>query len=174
MNTVYVARKVTLTDSFKEHAEQKLKKLDRFFDDVEVRITVSAQKDIASVELTVPTNEITFRAEAQNADKLIALDEAIDNLIRRIRKNKTRLRKKVKESGFETAVEAAPVEEEVDYDVIRTKSVVLRPMSLDEAILQMNMLGHTFFVFLNGEDGVVNVVYRRNNGGYGVIVPEHK
>lgn len=170
MNTAYVARKVTLTDSFKERAEQKLKKLDKFFDDVKAQVTVSTQKEQASVELTVWANGMIFRAEAQDADKLDALDEAIENLIRRIRKNKTRLQKKVKESAFEVPAES--VAEEVDYDVIRTKEVPLRPMSLDEAILQMNMLGHSFFMFLNGETGDVNVVYRRNVDGYGVIVPQ--
>ncbi|MGI5855210.1 MAG: ribosome hibernation-promoting factor, HPF/YfiA family [Candidatus Merdivicinus sp.] len=170
MNTAYVARKVTLTDSFKERAEQKLKKLDKFFDDVKAQVTVSTQKEQASVELTVWANGMIFRAEAQDADKLDALDEAIENLIRRIRKNKTRLQKKVKESAFEVPAES--VAEEVDYDVIRTKEVPLRPMSLDEAILQMNMLGHSFFMFLNGETGDVNVVYRRNADGYGVIVPQ--
>ena len=169
MNTAYNARKVTLSDSFKERAELKLKKLDKFFDDVKTQVTVSAQKDIASVELTVWANGMIFRAEAKNADKLDALDEAIENLIRRIRKNKTRLQKKVKASGFELPEE--PVPEEVDYDVIRTKEVELRPMSVEEAILQMNMLEHTFFVFLDGETGEVCTVYRRNNGGYGVIVP---
>ena len=170
MNTAYVARKVTLPDSFKERAEQKLKKLDKFFDDVKAQVTVSTQKDEASVELTVWANGMIFRAEAQAADKLDALDEAIENLIRRIRKNKTRLMKKVKKSAFELPEENVP--EEVDYDVIRTKEVPLRPMSLDEAILQMNMLGHSFFVFLNGESGDVNVVYRRNVDGYGVIIPQ--
>ena len=170
MNTAYVARKVTLSDSFKERAELKLKKLDKFFDDVKAQVTVSTQKEQASVELTVWANGMIFRAEAQNTDKLDALDEAIENLIRRIRKNKTRLQKKVKASAFE--IPGEPVPEEADYDVIRTKEVALRPMSLDEAILQMNMLGHSFFVFLNGDSGDVNVVYRRNVDGYGVIMPQ--
>ena len=170
MNTAYVARKVTLSDSFKERAELKLKKLDEFFDDVKAQVTASTQKEQASVELTVWANGMIFRAEAQNTDKLDALDEAIENLIRRIRKNKTRLQKKVKASAFE--IPGEPVPEEADYDVIRTKEVALRPMSLDEAILQMNMLGHSFFVFLNGDSGDVNVVYRRNVDGYGVIIPQ--
>lgn len=170
MNTVFVARKMTLSDSFKERAEQKLKKLDKFFDDVKAQVTVSSQKDMATVELTVWAGGMIFRAEARSIDKLDALNDAIDNLIRRIRKNKTRLQKKVKESAFELPEE--PVAEETDYDVIRTKEVSLRPTHVDEAILQMNMLGHSFFVFLNAESGTVNVVYRRNNGGYGLIVPD--
>ena len=166
MNTTYAARKVTLTDSFKERAELKLKKLDKFFDDAKAQVTVSTQKDEASVELTVWANGMIFRAEAQNTDKLDALDEAVENLTRRIRKNKTKLLKKVKAFPEET------VAEEMDYDVIRTKEVPLRPMTVDEAILQMNMLEHSFFVFLNGETGEVNVVYRRNADGYGLIVPQ--
>ena len=170
MNTVFVARKLTLSDSFKERAEQKLKKLDKFFDDVKAQVTVSSQKEMATVELTVWAGGMIFRAEARSIDKLDALNDAIDNLIRRIRKNKTRLQKKVKASAFELPEE--PIPEETDYDVIRTKEVTLRPTHVDEAILQMNMLGHSFFVFLNAESGTVNVVYRRNDGGYGLIVPD--
>ena len=170
MNTVFVARKMTLSDSFKERAEQKLKKLDKFFDDVKAQVTVSSQKEMATVERTVWAGGMMFRAEARSIDKLDALNDAIDNLIRRIRKNKTRLQKKVKASAFELPEE--PIPEETDYDVIRTKEVTLRPTHVDEAILQMNMLGHSFFVFLNAESGTVNVVYRRNDGGYGLIVPD--
>ena len=170
MNTVFVARKMTLSDSFKERAEQKLKKLDKFFDDVKAQVTVSSQKEMATVELTVWAGGMIFRAEARSIDKLDALNDAIDNLIRRIRKNKARLQKKVKASAFELPEE--PIPEETDYDVIRTKEVTLRPTHVDEAILQMNMLGHSFFVFLNAESGTVNVVYRRNDGGYGLIVPD--
>lgn len=170
MNIVFATRKITLTDSFKERAETKLRKLDRFFDDVKTQVRVSAQKDVATVELTVWANGVIFRSESSDEDKLEALDQAIDTMIRRIRKNKTKLQKKVKSSGFDILEEDVP--EEAVYDVIRTKEVDLRPMTLDEAILQMNMLGHTFFLFLNGETGDMNVVYRRKIDGYGVIAPK--
>ncbi len=170
MNTAFVARKITLNDSFKERAEAKLKKLDKFFDDAKAQVTVSAQKELATVELTVWANGMVFRAEKSNESKMDALDESIDALIRRIRKNKTKLQKKVKASGFEPISEE--IHDEVEYDVIRTKEVDLRPMSEDEAILQMNMLGHNFFVFLNGQTGDVNVVYRRKTSGYGLIIPQ--
>ena len=165
MNTTYAARKVTLTDSFKERAELKLKKLDKFFDDAKAQVTVSTQKNQATVELTVWANNLIFRSEAKNEDKL----EALDTLIRRIRKNKTKLQKKVKASGFEILAEEIPEEE---YEVIRTKEVPLRPMSVEEAILQMNLLEHSFFVFLNGDTGEVNVAYQRNDDGYGILVPK--
>lgn len=170
MNTAFVARKITLNDSFKERAEAKLQKLDKFFDDAKAQVTVSAQKELATVELTVWANSMVFRAEKSNESKLDALDEAIDALIRRIRKNKTKLQKRVKASGFEPIAEE--IRDEAEYDVIRTKEVALRPMTEDEAILQMNMLGHNFFVFLNGVSGDINVVYRRKTAGYGLIIPE--
>ncbi|MEG2597692.1 MAG: ribosome-associated translation inhibitor RaiA [Oscillospiraceae bacterium] len=170
MNTVFVARKITLSDSFKEKAIGKLKKLDKFFDEVKAQVTVSAQKELAEVELTIWANGLIFRAEKVNESKLEALDSAIDTMIRRIRKNKTKLQKQVKASGFEMLPE--DISEESSYDVIRMKEVSLRPMTEEEAILQMNMLGHSFFVFLNGISGEINVVYRRNEKGYGIIVPQ--
>ena len=170
MKTAFIARKITLSDSFKEKAELRLKKLDRFFDDARAQITVSAQKDTATVELTLWAEGMIYRAEKQDHDKMDALDDAIDNLIRRIRKNKTRLQKKLKSSAFEVPVEAD--EDDASYEVIRTKEIALRPMTADEAILQMNLLGHSFFVYQNAETGDVNVVYRRSEDGYGLIVPK--
>lgn len=170
MNTAFIARKVTLSDSFKDKAEQRLRKLDRFFDDPRAQVVVSAQKDTATVELTLWADGMIYRAEKQDTDKMDALDDAVDTLIRRIRKNKTKLQKKVKSSAFEIPEETYP--EEDSFDVIRTKEVDLRPMTADEAILQMNLLGHSFFVYENAETGEVNVVYRRSADGYGLIVPQ--
>jgi len=170
MSTVFVARKINLSDAFKEKAERRLGKLDKFFDDFKTQVTVSTQKDTATVELTVWANNMVFRAERTDESKTEALDAAIETIIRRIRKNKTKLQKKVKASGFDNIPEE--FYEEAKYDVIRVKEVALRPMSEEEAILQMNMLGHNFFVFLNAASGDVNVVYRRKTEGYGLIVPE--
>lgn len=172
MNTTFIARKITLSDSFKQKAEQRLKKLDRFFDDPRVQILVSAQKDTATVELTLWADGMIYRAEKQDRDKMDALDDAVDTLIRRIRKNKTKLQKKVKSSAFEVASDLDSYPEEDSFDVIRTKEVELRPMTADEAILQMNLLGHTFFVYRDAETGETNVVYRRSEDGYGIIIPK--
>lgn len=169
MNTAFIARKITLSDSFKEKAEQRLKKLDRFFDDPRVQVVVSTQKETATVELTLWADGMIYRAEKQDTDKLEALDDALDTLIRRIRKNKTKLQKKVKASAFEVPEDAY---EEDPLDVIRTKEVELRPMTAEEAILQMNLLGHSFFVYEDAATGAVNVVYRRSEDGYGLIVPK--
>ena len=169
MNTSYIGRKITLPDAFKEKADARLKKLDKFFDDAEAEVKVSAQKDTATVELTIRADGIVYRAENSDTDKLDALDAAVDTIIRRIRRNKTRLQKKVKASAFD-AYEVPS--EEYSHDVVREKTVPLRPMTIDEAITQMTLLGHSFFMFENAESGIVNVVYRRSDSGYGVLIPE--
>ena len=168
MNTNYIARKITLPEAFKTKADARLAKLDKFFDDAVAEVKVSTQKDTATVELTIRADGMVFRAENSDADKLDALDAAIDTIIRRIRRNKTRLQKKLKVSAFEQ-IEAIP--DEYSYEVVREKVVELRPMSVEEAITQMTLLGHSFFMFENAETGVVNVVYRRSDSGYGVLIP---
>lgn len=167
MNTTFVAKKVTLTDSFQEYAETKLKKLDRFFDDASVQVKVSAQKDIALVEITLWSDGMIIRGEKSDRDKRIALDGAVDTVVRRIRKNKTRLQKQMKESAFDS--DLAVETEEGPFELIRRKEIELKAMTPEEAVLQMNLLGHSFFIFQNAEDGRVNVVYRRKEEGYGLI-----
>lgn len=169
MNTTYIARKITLPDAFKEKADARLNKLDKFFDDAKAEVKVSAQKDTATVELTIRADGMVFRAENSDADKMDALDGAIETLIRRIRRNKTRLQKKLKASAFDAN---DLVHDEYSHDVVREKEVSLRPMTVDEAITQMTLLGHSFFMFENAETGAVNVVYRRSESGYGVLIPE--
>ncbi len=172
MQITYIARKISLPDSFKQKAELRLHKLDKFFDDdAAAEVKVSAQKDTATVELTIRADGLVFRAENADADKLDALDAAADTIIRRIRRNKTKLQKKIKASAFEPA-DLLPPEEEYSHEIVREKEVELRPMTADEAITQMTLLGHTFFVFRSAENGEVNVVYRRGDGGYGMIIPK--
>ncbi len=168
MNTTYIARKITLPEAFKEKADARLQKLDKFFDDASAEVKVSAQKDTATVELTIRADGMVFRAENSDADKLDALDAAIDTIVRRIRRNKTRLQKKLKVSAFDSA---DFVSDEYSHEVIREKEISLRPMTVDEAITQMTLLGHSFFMFENAETGVINVVYRRSDTGYGVLIP---
>ena len=169
MNTTYISRKISLPDAFKDKANARLAKLDKFFgDDASAEVKVSAQKDTATVELTIRAGGMVYRAENSDVDKMDALDAAVDTIIRRIRRNKTKLQKKLKESAFEPA-EAVP--DEYSYEIVREKEVELRPMTTEEAITQMTLLGHNFFVYQNGDSGEINVVYRRSDGGYGVIIP---
>ena len=169
MKTTITGRKVTLKDSFKERVDRKLEKVSRFFSpEAEAAVTVHVEKGRQTVEVTIRDAGMIFRAEETAPDMLDALEKVMDVLIRQIRKNKTRLEKRMKESDFSIL----PYDEEPDelpYDVVKSKRFSLKPMSVDEAILQMNLLEHIFFVFLNMDTGLVNVVYRRNDGNYGLI-----
>ncbi len=166
MNTTIVGRKVNLRQSFKDFAEKKLSKLDKFFNDTaESTLTVTVEKNYHKVELTVFDAGMAFRAE-QCADAMEeALDVAVEAIIRQIRKNKTRLEKRLRNHAFDTAEPYA----DKNYEVIRRKQVSLNPMTVDEAIMQMELIGHMFFVFADAENGNTSIVYRRNDGGYGVI-----
>lgn len=173
MKTTITAKKMQVPQNFSEYAESKINaKLSKFFgDEAEAKIVMSELKDKIILELTVKYNSIIFRSERTAADKNDALDEAVDKIIRQIRKNKTKVEKKLKESAFKEAF-AEPVEEVSDYNIIKEKKFKLRPMDVEEAILQMNMLGHTFFMFMNAKTGTINVVYKRADGNYAVLEPD--
>lgn len=174
MKITITGRKCSPRDSFKEHAEKKLAKIEKFFGaDVEAKVTVTVEKSSQTVEITVNNNGIIFRSQERAANMNEALDKCVDTLIRQIRKNKTRIEKKLREGSFDAfADEAEAVQEEVEFELVRNKTVILKPQSVEEAILQMNLIGHQFYVFLNEENNEVNVVYRRSDTGYGLISPE--
>ena len=171
MKVTIAAKKLNISQAFTDYAEQKLgAKLDRFFpDDAEAKITLAERRDLIIVELTVKYNGIIYRAEQTARDKNDALDVTVDRIIRQIRKHKTKVEKSLRENAF---AGLAPEPEESDYEVIRYKNFRMKPMSVEEAILQMNLLDHTFFMFKNEKTGLVNVVYKRDEGNYAVLVPE--
>lgn len=175
MKTTITAKKMSVPQNFTEYAETKIDaKLSKFFeDDADVKIVMSEVKNQIVIELTVRYNSIIFRAERTATDKNDALDSAIDKIIRQIRKNKTKVEKKLKDTAFKEAF-AEPVEEVAEYDVIKEKKFQLRPMDVEEAILQMNLLSHAFFMFLNAKTGAVNVVYKRADGAYGLLAPDNE
>ncbi|MDP4151950.1 MAG: ribosome-associated translation inhibitor RaiA [Bacillota bacterium] len=168
---ITVLGKYELPKNAAEHIEKKLTKLNKFFsEDTVAQVKVYEVKLGVSIEVTVYYKDMIFRAE-RTAPKLYpALDSIEDILERQIRKNKTRLERRLKEGAFAGGFET-PVEEEKDFDVLRVKKFSPKPLNVDEAILQMNLLDHTFFVFHNAETDKVNVVYRRNDGGYGLLEP---
>ena len=112
-----------------------------------------------------------FRSQERSQDLEDALDKCVDSLIRQIRKNKTRLAKRIRDVSFDEAFNSADDSAEEEYDIVRTKAVILKPQSSEEAILQMNMLGHEFYMFRNADTDDVNVVYKRADGGYGILEP---
>ena len=158
-------------------AEKKLGKFDRIFKDG-ATATVKATKkgNLESVEVTIVSMGTIYRSEKQAETVLIALDMAIDALERQIRKNKTKLEKRLREGAFERTAEEpvveADVEEEAGEIKFKTKTFAIKPMSPEEAVLQMELLGHSFFVFENDATGKVNVVYVRKDGDYGLIAQE--
>jgi putative sigma-54 modulation protein len=178
MNITIVGRKCTPRQSFKDRAEQKLKKVERFFgENAEAKITATVEKSAKIVEITLNKGGMIFRAQERSADLEDALDACVDSLIRQIRKNKTKLSKKMKPDSIEQffADEGTDDGEELedeDYVVVKTKTFSVKPLSVEEAILQMNMIGHEFFMFRNANSNEINVVYKRKNGTYGLLEPE--
>ncbi len=173
MNITIIGRKCTPRESFKERAEKKLQKVEKFFGpDAAAKITATVEKNIKIVEITLQKGGFIFRAQERSQDLEEALDACVDSLIRQIRKNKTKLERRLREVSFDEVFNApAETEEEQDFEVVRVKSVTLKPQTTEEAILQMNMLGHTFYMFRNAETEGINVVYKRSDGGYSVLEP---
>ena len=181
MKYVFTDKKVNLPNSIHYYAEKKVGKLDRFFkEDATAAITFSVEKDrLNKVEITIRSNGTIFRVSESTSDMNASIDAAVTTLERQIRKNKTRLEKRLRQGAFERVVDAevssfAPDEpEEGEYRIVRSKTFPIKPMTRDEAILQMNLLGHSFFAFKDEEAvGAFAVVYRRNDGDYGLIEDE--
>ena len=181
MKYVFTDKKVNLPNSIHYYAEKKVGKLDRFFkEDATAAITFSVEKDrLNKVEITIRSNGTIFRVSESTSDMNASIDAAVTTLERQIRKNKTRLEKRLRQGAFERVVDAevssfAPEEpEEGEYRIVRSKTFPIKPMTRDEAILQMNLLGHNFFAFRDQDAGdVFAVVYRRYDGDYGLIEDE--
>ena len=171
MNITIIGRKCTPRDSFKARAEEKLLKVEKFFGpDATAKITATVERNVKICEITLMRKSMIFRAQERSDDLEDALDKCVDSLIRQIRKNKTRLEKKLRDVSFDDVL--SDVSDEDEIEVVRTKSVVLKPETVEEAILQMELLGHMFYMFRNAETDDICVVYKRNDGGYGVIEPD--
>lgn len=178
MKFTFACKKISLNDSIKEYAEKKISKLDKYFpEEADAFVTFAVEKkNRCVVELTIrAANGTLFRAQTEDpdGDMRSAIDEAVSFIDRRIRKNKTRLAKNLRPDALVSTVPAEfDVVEDNDFDIIRTKRFSVKPMSTEEAILQMNLLDHSFFVFRNSADDSLCIVYCRKNGGYGLIVTD--
>ncbi|MCH5352744.1 MAG: ribosome-associated translation inhibitor RaiA [Acutalibacter sp.] len=168
-----VGKKVTLRNNFKEMAERKLQKFDRIFDeDAEATVTATVDKNSQTVEITIRQRGMIYRSEDTADEMNVALDNAISAMGRQIRRNKTRLEKARKVSpGVDFAESFYYDEPDEELDVVRTKRFAVEVMTPEEAILQMNMMGHSFFLFRDDASGEINVVYRRKSGDYGLLIP---
>ena len=168
-------KKVKLPGNVHAYAEKKVMKLERFFDeDAEALIVFSVEKNRNRVELTVHGAGTWFRASESTSDMFASIDAAVGTIEGQIRKNKTRLARRLRQDAFTRTVQEetsfAPEAAEDDLTIIRTKHFRFKPMTREEAVLQMNLLGHNFFAFRDEDnDGSFAVVYRRNDGGYGLL-----
>ena len=181
MKFVFTDKKVNIPNYIHNYAEKKVGKLDRYFkEDATAAITFSIEKDRNQVEVTIRSSGTIFRVSESSSDMCASIDAAVASLERQFRKNKSRLEKRLRQGAFERTIDEAEVAsfvpdgpEEGEYRIVRTKTFPIKPMTQEEAILQMNLLGHSFFAFRNEDaDGSFAVVYRRNDGDYGIIEDE--
>ena len=175
MKFIVSGKNIEITDALRNRVEKKIGRLEKFFSPgTETQVTLSVENTRQIVEVTIPFNGIVLRAEESNGDMYTSLDKLVDVLERQIRRNKTRLAKKLHEDAFENEnfIVDEYIPEEDDFNIVRSKRFAVKPMDIEEAILQMNLLGHQFFVFSNAKTREVNVVYRRKDGNYGLIEPE--
>ena len=173
MKITMTAPQLNLRDSLRELTEKKLSKFDRYFGENTVAyVTFRTRHDAKIVEITIIYDGTLFRSEEEEDSFQTALDRAVETLEGQMRKNKTRLERRIREGAFVRALEENDDIEEDNQTIIRTKTFPMKPMSAEEAILQMNLLEHNFFVFHDAETEKTAVIYRRNDGGYGLILPE--
>jgi putative sigma-54 modulation protein len=170
-----------VTNAIQEYVEKKVGKLEKYFQTtstMEAHVNLSVYNGQQRIEVTIPMQDLLLRAEEKHQDLYAAIDLVIDKLERQIRKYKTKINRKFRQMGSPKYVFAElskdsfkEEEEDSGLDIVRTKRFDLKPMDTEEAALQMDMLGHNFFVFRNADTGETNVVYRRNDGRYGLIEP---
>lgn len=169
MTFIITQRKVEVKQEVKDYAEKKLTKLEKYFSkDCSTNITFSELRENKVIEVMVNHSGLYFRAEQKAKDFFAAIDNVVDVLERQIRKHKTKLEKRLREDAYK---DIPAYEEKVDYNIVRKKSFDVKSSTIDDAILQMELLGHSFFFFKNIEDNdAYSIVYIRNDGGYGIIV----
>ncbi len=176
MRYTITGRNIEVTPGLKAAVEKKIGKLEHFFTpDTEVFVALSAQKDIQKIEVTIPVKGNTIRAEESSTDMYVSIDLVEEIIERQIRRYRKKLIDK-KQAALSFSQNFIEEEEEIPYDdetqIVKTKKFAVKPVNPEEACLQMEMLGHNFYVFLNSETDQVNVVYKRKNGTYGLIEPE--
>ncbi len=170
-----IGRKYNIKDSVREYVEKKLSKLDKFFkDEPTARVVLGTIKDNDYIEAQINAGGMIFRAEVEDKEILAAIDKIVDIIERQIRKNKTRLAKRIRENSVmdnQLIMGGRYFEEdgEGEFEIVKKKRFAVKPMSTEEAILQMNLLGHSFFVFKNVDTDEMNVVYKRKDGKYALI-----
>ncbi|MBV1818754.1 ribosome-associated translation inhibitor RaiA [Clostridium cochlearium] len=175
MKITVTGKNIEVTNALRNVVEKKLEKLDKYFKpDVEAQVTLSVEKNRQIIEVTIPFNGVILRGEEANEDMYASIDLVIDKLERQIRKQKTKLQKRMHGDSlrFQFIPDYEGDKSKEESKIVKTKRFAMKPMSSEEAVLQMELIGHNFFVFENGDTGEVNVIYKRKDGNYGLIEPE--
>ena len=166
--------KLTVTKSIKDYIEDKLNKLNKYYDnyeDLECKVVIRSKNNLQTIEVTIPLNKLILRAEESEKDLYAAIDLVVDKLEGQIRKNKTRIKKRIEKNPnveFLKILDNDDIEEDTS-EIVKRKDIDSKPMDEEEAILQMNLLNHDFFVFKNVDEECVSVIYRRKDNKYGII-----
>lgn len=166
-------KNLEVTEALREYVAKRLGKLEKFFELDEAQVTLLVERENHVVEVTIPFNGVILRGEEETGDMYTSIDLVVDKLEKQIDKYKTRLlsRRSKTQATREVSPERAPKPKDDEPKIMRTKRFAMKPMPVDEAVMQMNLLGHSFFVFTNSDTEDVNVVYRRKDGNYGLIEP---
>jgi putative sigma-54 modulation protein len=184
MNCIIRGNNLELTDALKEFIEKKMSRLDKYFDKpFTANVALSVQKDDHRVEVTIPYPGMTIRAEEVSEDMYASVDLVVEKLERQIRKYKTKVNRKLRSNGSlrflqngsnlqPSTIAIEELDDTSEIKIVRRKQFEFKPMDPEEAVLQMEMLGHNFFVFHNAETNQPNVIYKRKDGKYGLIEPE--
>ncbi len=173
MKFVYASKDMAISDSLKSRVEKKLTKLERYFhDEPEATVRFKMQKGARNIaEITMNASGVILRAEESSNDMYLSIDRAVDKLESQIRRHRTKLDKRLRTAELEPVSET-PAYEEQNYDIVRVKKFSIKPMSVEDAITQMELLGHDFFLFQNEDSENMNVLYRRHDGTYGLLQPD--
>jgi putative sigma-54 modulation protein len=174
-------KNVEISDALRNQVNKKVGKLERYFDSgTEAQVTMSVEKNRHIVEVTIPFNGVLIREEESTDDMYASIDLVLDKLERQIHKFRTKLARKLRKGAFAdnkmefSEKHADEVEEVEELKIVRTKRFLVKPMSVEEALMQMDLLGHSFFVFSNAETDEINVVYKRKDNKYGLIEPTYE
>lgn len=176
MRIIISGRNIVVTEALKEKVNKKLAKFEKFFgENSEAHATLSVEKGRHIFEVTIPFNGVIIRSEEATDDMYMSIDNVVEKLERQVRKQKTKLERKMKDYNlrFDTLFDNIPDTDEEELKIVRTKRFTIKPMPAEEAAMQMELLGHSFFVFSNSETEEVNVIYKRKDGNYGLIEQEY-
>lgn len=174
MKVTLITKNIELTPALKDMVEKKVSKLDKYFEgNVEAKATLTVQKNRHKVEVVIPFNGVLLRAEEITDDMYKSIDRVEEKLERQIRKQKTKLSKRINNQLKFSEIATDNFDEDYEGELVKTKKFTVKPMNVDEAILQMELIGHNFFVYKDADTNNVSVLYKRKDGNYGLLEPEY-